>query len=205
MAIAPEKDPSSIRPTRDALEGFRGYYQAQGTWCWAAVASSVVRYYREQQGQTRSYPQCYFVGLQHPGPACRHSKSKDSPHPHGEIDCFENGCSIHDNPEIGRARAALDDDTIQVFGDILDRPIEWDMICNEINHDRPIIIRTKNADVSYHLLAIIGYDSDVPSIALWDPAMGIRIESYNALQRRVGVWTHTVLTQPPGAGAFNIQ
>ena len=135
----------------------------------------------------------------------RHSKSKDSPHPHGEIDCFENGCSIHDNPEIGRARAALDDDTIQVFGDILDRPIEWDMICNEINNDRPIIIRTKNADASYHLLAIIGYDSDVPSIALWDPAMGIRIESYNALQRRVGVWTHTVLTQPPGAGAFNIQ
>lgn len=180
------------------LIGFRGYRQALDTWCWAAIAASISLYYRKRRNpeDPQATPQCYFVLLQHPGPVCRRNLGRpavDKEH----ADCMHNGCAIRDQPELGTARGSLDAPSLHVFREIVERPINFSSIVTEIEAGQPVAIRVRTRYDTHHLLAVYGYDAAVPSLIMWDPAAGERIVSYNALQRDLGKWTHTIFTKEP--------
>jgi hypothetical protein len=170
------------------LNGFHGYRQALRTWCWAATAASISRYYRKILGYQTSIPQCYFVTLQHPGPSCRRHfdgnlfrrfdaiDPVDAVDRVDTIDCASNGCAIDDQPELGRARAALDNPGLKVFHNTFNHPISFMKIRQQIDRGYPIAIRLRNFNGTHHLLTIYGYNASVPSLIIWDPAIAVSVK-----------------------------
>ncbi len=183
--------------TRVELAGFVGYLQAQDTWCWAAVAASVQRYYAPRIPTEKAHPQCFFVSRQHPGPACRRKRDSGKTYPFDENDCRRNGCSVRDQSEIGQAQIAFNQPGLQVFDGIIPGAVGLDVLQTEIQKGQPVAIRLRSSLILHHLVVVTGYDLAVPSLILWDPAFGKRTVGLNGLQRKLGQWTHTIFTKTP--------
>jgi hypothetical protein len=187
-----------VSGTRVELAGFVGYLQAQDTWCWAAVAASIQRYYvATRTDSTTAHPQCFFVRKQHPGPACRRQRDRGTTYPFDENDCRRNGCSVRDQSEIGQAQIAFNQPGLQAFDGIIPGAVGLDVLQTEIKDGQPVAIRLRSSVILHHLVVVIGYDLAVPSLILWDPAFGKRTVGLNGLQRRLGQWTHTIFTKTP--------
>jgi hypothetical protein len=180
------------------LGNFQGYRQALETWCWAAVASSVARYYQAEAGEDEILPQCHYIGVQHPGRSCRVDRPFGTKLKFDDADCARKGCAVRDGREVGRARFALADPLMPVFKSLRTSAVGMGEIVAEIDAERPVVIRVRRGPDWYHLLVVCGYDLSVPALRIWDPAMGERVVSYARLTTIYGDWTHTVFTtQPP--------
>lgn len=187
---------------------FEGQRQAQGTWCWAAVASSIELFFLRKNRMSSggvAHPQCYFVSRQHRRFTCRdgnHAGFRDV----NRLDCKTSGCSLRGNDETGRLDAAIayvdtppKSPTGLYHDGFFERarpyPVAFDEIKTEIDKGEPMIIRVARPDRTFHLMVIVGYDDSLPGVILWDPAYGERMTSYNRMQIALGTWTHTLWTQ----------
>lgn len=88
---------------------------------------------------------------------------------------------------------ALDDDTVKIWRDTLERPVGFSFVRDQIDHALPVVIRVATSGIMHHIVTIIGYDLSVPAYIIWDPAFGERRVSVNGLQAALGPWTHTIL------------
>lgn len=194
------------------LKHFKGQRQAQETWCWAALASSITHYFvtKNPEVNTRepkivAQPQCFFVHRQHGRNTCRDGQYSGSEE-FSRFDCRLQGCSTTGWDESGRLDAAIafvDEPPSaetglyhrRFFEKARARPMEFDEIKCEIDKGEPIVIRVERFDGTFHLMAIFGYDDSLPGVVLWDPAYGERVVPYNRMQVALGTWTHTLWTQ----------
>ena len=196
------EDPDAVT-TDDStrrLAGFEGHLQAQETWCWAAAMSSVDRYFRSRPSfkATKSFPQCYWVRHQHPGPACRrHKDIVQAGLPHDQTDCLDNGCAVRDNDEQGFVGLALAEDLFGILKSIKSLPIGLEAVMQEIDRGFPMLVRVERSPGTYHLIVIYGYNQSSRSLVVWDPSHGERIVRMNQFGSVVGRWTHTIRLQEP--------
>lgn len=199
MTEPSKNDFTIVQGTTVRLRDFEGQFQAQPTWCWAATAASVHRYmmnYKEKKiapTRIRSLSQCYFVDRQKGGRTCR--KNRLNQLTDQTLNCQILGCSIRDQVETGYPEDALQDPNVDVHRLTLEQPITFTAIRREIDLGLPIIIRLANPDITFHIVTITGYDTSLPGLFLWDPVRGERYLSINGLQKRLGRWTHTILTK----------
>lgn len=203
--MSPRSELCTVKGTSVRLAKFEGQYQAQATWCWAAAAASIRRYYTKINAEHDcGSRQCFYVHFAFGRKACR-SGLHFTPRQENEPDCDNRGCSTEAGDESARLDLALmgikdaplgspSRDFTQYYEKSIPRPVSFQQIVDEIDHGDPMAIRIERAGDIFHLVVIIGYDSAVPALIIWDPTFGERLISYNQVQLRLGTWTHTIWT-----------
>jgi Papain-like cysteine protease AvrRpt2 len=154
---------------------FQMQSQQETNWCWAAVSTSVSRYY----DSASTWTQCSVANGEL-----------------GRTDCCGSGaggaCNVYGFLNTSLQRVGhLDhwDGNVASFQTVDD----------EIDAGRPIGIRVAWSGGGAHFLAVIGYLEDTQNyVAVDDPIYGKSDLTYNALTTSYqgsGTWTHTYYTK----------
>jgi Papain-like cysteine protease AvrRpt2 len=149
--------------------------QQQTQWCWAAVSTSVARYF----GDSR-WTQCAVVNAE---------LDEDS--------CCTNGSSPNCNKPWRLDRAL---ERVDALEDKDDGAPDFDAVRDEIDAGRPVGVRIGWSGGGGHFVVIEGYRHDERSVAVEDPWTGssdVPVEQLRGRYQGRGRWTHTYYTRSP--------
>jgi hypothetical protein len=178
-SIIDDKTPlESPTPVGGATKGFKltVEHQEQTKWCWAAVSSSVARFY---EGDSSDWTQCKIASTVTGADCCA---SPDSAK-----------CNVE--ADLGDALEAVH----HFHSPSINQPIPMDSVISEINNDRPVCVRIVWPAGNGHYVIIVGYCSP-QTLQIEDPS-GSSIESldYEQLAKNYqlngGQWTDTYPTR----------
>ncbi|WP_309644789.1 papain-like cysteine protease family protein [Phenylobacterium sp.] len=156
---------------------FRVDPQTQDQWCWAAVSSSVARFF---DGNT-AWTQCRVASAEFPPTNCC-GPAASGP------------CNRWWFLERALGRTA----NLRSF---TTGPADPALVEGELTGGAPLGIRVQWKDGTGHFLVIAGIDMGMtpPRVTVTDPIFGVSVLPFTALsgqyQQGQGVWTHTYATQ----------
>ncbi|MCK1275632.1 C39 family peptidase [Bradyrhizobium sp. 61] len=179
---------SVIERTRIQLApDFTMQHQCHINWCWAAVASSISRYYDE----TSTFTQCRIADLE----LNRHDCC--------DFPCGTPGLEFDVTHTLGSPLNRVRCLALLAY----DQRATRMEVQQEISAGRPICVRTvwsgdEDEEGPAHFVAIVGYLEDTDSLVIEDPLFGLTPEiQFNRFcsnyRDAKGVWTDTYFTKPP--------
>jgi hypothetical protein len=197
------------------LESFRGVFQAQPDWCWAAANASIYNYYGARAKPIRVVqPQCVFIIDQEGIDGCCRP---DRPGTCIKSQCFNRATSVPEHLNMELAKYGLlefsvnCDGTDQKKGTLLSHGgFDGDEVRRYIDTGRPIglrIVVSMDGDKPIsHFLIIIGYyPVAADRIVIWDPYLGERHLTLEELVYLYGPLEQKYLTkQAPGLEKFTV-
>lgn len=156
---------------------FRMQHQVHSNWCWAAVATSVARYYNPKSKWT----QCTVAAGKLSRKRCcgKHVNSK----------CNKIGHLQHTLKLVGHV-------TDQAY---LEGAVPFSCARREIDAGRPLAVRTqwRGSEIG-HVLAIVGYHNGLEMLTVDDPTYGRSHVHYRIFcrdYRGSGKWTRSYYTK----------
>jgi hypothetical protein len=151
--------------------------QAQDQWCWAAVSSSVSRFYLAGSPWT----QCQVAAAELQFACCGADAS-------GPCDRW-----WYLNRALERT---------QNLTDFVTGQLDAATILQQLQNGAPVGVRVEWTDGSGHFIAISGIDLDAapePTLTVTDPIYGehvIPVSTLSGAYQQSGRWTHSYTTQP---------
>jgi len=151
--------------------------QLHSNWCWAAVATSVAKYYRPRS----TWTQCAVVGREL-----------------GRKVCCRKGANGKCNV-IGHLQKSLKVVGHAEHPPFIKRAVSFSRARREMDADRPLGVRTQwaGSDVG-HFVAVVGYHKEFDMLTVADPYYGRQNVDYEAFRdsyRGIGSWTHSYYTK----------
>ncbi|HET6998210.1 MAG TPA: papain-like cysteine protease family protein [Solirubrobacterales bacterium] len=151
--------------------------QEQTQWCWAAVSTSIARFY----DAGTSWTQCRVAGAELNSSTCCEDGSSSECNQPWYLDRALNRAGalagMEAPPSTGLGRAP-----------------------DEIQDGRPVCVRIGWSGGGGHFIVIEGYRYDREQVALEDPWYGssdLPVNSFRTAYQGTGSWTHTYLTKAP--------
>jgi Peptidase_C39 like family len=152
---------------------FKGEWQEQTQWCWAAACASISSYYAGR-GRGEKYKQCEIV--QH----VMNISSCDC--------CREPGrCNVQGSMDVGMK-------FIRHYVERTDEAARLEVIKAEIDNQRPVGVRVQLGTGEEHIVVIVGYDHS-SQLYVWNPARGYIKTDMNNWVTHVGWWQNTCFTK----------
>lgn len=190
--------------------------QKLGQWCWAAVATSVARYYRPGSSWTQEkiVADTWKKNIDGPlGKAMKNIAKKCNQTQSLEEKSYDN----IDAPSFvnlalrttGNLRLCMGFEVDNVpeklekaFGkDILWRPLTFEELQNEASNMSPVIVCMK-FEFGNHFVVVTGVSDSArvadQMVAVQDPLEGYKYMTYEAFKTKylgIGIWNYTCLTQ----------
>jgi hypothetical protein len=169
------------------MSTFQMERQCKDKWCWAAVSSSIERYFLPNSPWTQ----------------CRVARSLAAKKKLSGISVNANCCG---SPDACNDAAALDD-ALRAVGRLkgfVSRPLTFQEVCNEIDNNCPVGVRIGWAEGGGHFIAIHGYyvSSSSQIVHVSDPLFGPSslyyghfLSCYQFWNDGGGFWTDSYLIQ----------
>jgi hypothetical protein len=158
---------------------FKGQFQKQTNWCWAAACASVNNFYNDTDParHPRSYEQCEIVGDQCPGKQCCEDPGQ----------CNVQGWLDIALTFVGHLNKFVEGAPTEFGG--------FAVIQHEIDNKRPVAVRIELANGREHFVVIYGYGPDF-QLVVWNPApaKGRTETSMFSWLSDIGIWQDTYFT-----------
>jgi hypothetical protein len=152
--------------------------QRQANWCWAAIASSLARYYGAETVDQRQVA-ARILGVDRSG---------------FEAPAFDERCNVY-----ATLRDALR--AVGCYSHWSPSRPSFERICSEIEGGRPLCICIEWRTSGLHYIVVTGYHERSAELRIDDPLHGLSIHRYAdfpARYRAAGaVWRNTIWTSPP--------
>jgi hypothetical protein len=151
--------------------------QLHSNWCWAAVATSVAKFYAPASRWT----QCLVVSRELGRKTCCRKGANGS--------CNVAGHLQKSLKVVGHAE----------HPPYIKRSVSFGRAQREIDAGRPLGVRTQWAgSVIGHFVAVVGYHKEFDMLTVADPYYGRQNVDYEAFRnsyRGIGTWTHSYYTK----------